>query len=71
MTRRFEFIGGKSAKFWEIEISNSCVTVRWGRLGTGGQQQENLFDDAAADNKHAEKLIAEKTRKGYRESAAA
>jgi predicted DNA-binding WGR domain protein len=40
MTRRFEFFGGISAKFWEIEIKNTSVTVRYGRLGASGQQQE-------------------------------
>ncbi|HEY1602866.1 MAG TPA: WGR domain-containing protein [Pirellulales bacterium] len=71
MTRRFEFVGGNSAKFWEIEINNTSVIVRYGRLGTNGQQQEKHFADTAAAHDHAEKLVAEKTRKGYRETAAA
>jgi DNA ligase-1 len=35
--RRFEFVGGTSAKFWEVSMEGSDVTVRFGRLGTVGQ----------------------------------
>jgi predicted DNA-binding WGR domain protein len=71
MVRRFEFIGGSSAKFWEIEVDGAEVFVHFGRLGVSGQQQQKRFADAAAATKHAEKLIAEKIRKGYRKTAAA
>lgn len=70
MTRRFEFVGGSSAKFWSVSISGSTVTVRYGRLGTGGQCQTRSFTDAAQAQKHAESLIAQKIGKGYRETAA-
>ena len=70
MTRRFEFIGGTSAKFWEIEVNSTSVVVRYGRLGTSGQQQDKVFPDSAAASKHAEKLIAEKIGKGYSETSA-
>ncbi len=42
----------------------SC-TVRYGKIGTNGQTQTKTFADAAAVQKHAEKLISEKTDKGY------
>ncbi len=29
MTRRFEFIGGNLAKFWEVAVSGDDVTVRY------------------------------------------
>jgi DNA ligase-1 len=64
-TRRFEFVEGSSAKFWEITTNDNSVTVRYGRIGTGGQEQTKTFGDAAAAQKHADKLIAEKTSKGY------
>jgi predicted DNA-binding WGR domain protein len=70
MRRRFEFIGGTSAKFWSVEVDGSIVRVQFGRLGIDGQQQEKQFADPAAAAKHAEKLIAEKIRKGYSETAA-
>ena len=63
--RRFELVEGKSAKFWEISTSGSDVTVRFGRLGTNGQTQTKTFGDAAAAQRHADKLIEEKTEKGY------
>src|SRR5688572_23343457 len=31
--RRFEFVEGTSAKFWEIALAGSAFTVTWGRLG--------------------------------------
>ncbi len=40
MTRRFEFVGGKSAKFYEVVVAGSSVTVRypsmsrWRLIGT-------------------------------------
>ena len=37
--RRFEFVGGTSAKFWEISHAGAAVTVRFGRLDTNGQSQ--------------------------------
>jgi DNA ligase 1 len=67
--RHFEFVGGNSAKFWEIEISGTDVNVRYGRLGTTGQTSEKSFPDQAAAQKHADKLIQEKLDKGYVESS--
>jgi predicted DNA-binding WGR domain protein len=49
LRRRYEFVGGPSAKFWEIAQVGSQVTVRFGRLGTNGQPQvKDLGSDAAA-----------------------
>ena len=70
MFRRFEFIGGTSAKFWEVAVIGKEVTVRYGRLGTSGQAQAKSFSDDAKAQKHAETLIAQKSRKGYREAVA-
>lgn len=69
MTRRFEFSGGNSAKFWEVSQANAQVTVRYGRLGTSGQQQTKTLPNAAAACKHVEKLVGQKLAKGYRETA--
>ncbi len=41
------------------------MTVRYGKTGTNGQTQEKVFSDTAAAIKHAEKLVSEKTGKGY------
>lgn len=69
MTRHFEFVGGTSAKFWEITVVGCNTTVRYGRLGTDGQTQTKSFGNPAAAQQHAAKLIGEKTAKGYVETA--
>jgi DNA ligase 1 len=66
-TRRFEFSEGTSNKFWEIAVAGLEVTVRFGRIGTEGQTSVKSFPDAAAATKHVEKLVQQKTGKGYRE----
>ena len=71
MTRRFEFIGGSSAKFWQASIENCTVIVTFGRIGVDGQQVTKSFDNHAAAQKHADKMICEKLRKGYLEVAIA
>jgi len=34
MARRFEFVEGSSAKFWEVSVQGSTLTVVFGKLGT-------------------------------------
>ena len=63
--RYFEFTDDKSSKFWEISQSGCDVTVRYGRIGASGQTQTKSFADEGAAQRHAEKLIGEKTEKGY------
>jgi DNA ligase-1 len=67
-TRRFEYVEGNSSKFWEISVEGADVTVRYGRIGTEGQTKTKSFTDTAAAANHAEKLIEEKTGKGYVEA---
>ncbi|MBI3410510.1 MAG: DNA ligase [Planctomycetes bacterium] len=65
--RRFEFVDGKSEKFWEIGRTGCDVTVRFGRIGANGQTQTKSFSDEAAAVAHVNKLVEEKTEKGYKE----
>ena len=67
-SRRFEFVEGKSNKFWEIAVSGKEVTTRWGRIGSPGQSKTKTFSDDAAAAKFAEKLVVEKTNEGYAEA---
>ena len=67
--RRFELVEDGSRKFWEVDVEGSTVTVRFGRLGTDGQKKAKAHDSPAAAQKDADKLIAEKTKKGYVECA--
>ena len=63
--RRFEFAEGTSSKFWEISAQGKEVTVRYGRIGSEGQSNVKSFPNEAAAAAHVEKLIREKTGKGY------
>ena len=45
------------------------MTVRFGRIGSDGQCLVKSFPDAAAADRHARKLAAEKIDKGYRKVA--
>ena len=69
--RRFEYTDDKSAKFWEIEQSGTDLNIRWGRIGTAGQSQTKNFADAAKAGAAMQKLITEKTGKGYAEAGTA
>jgi predicted DNA-binding WGR domain protein len=63
--RRFEFVEGSSSKFWEIQVEGSSFTTRYGKIGTDGQQSLKEYDSPAKAQAEAEKLIGEKTKKGY------
>lgn len=71
MKRHFEFIGGNSAKFWEATVNGSTVTVCFGRIRTEGQTLTKTLPDATAAQRHADKLIAAKVKKGYVETVPA
>ncbi len=70
-TRVFDFLDGKSSKFWEITQSGEVATVQYGKSGTTGQSQTKTFADTESASKHAQKLIAEKLAKGYVERGGA
>jgi DNA ligase-1 len=67
VVRSFEYHDDKSDKFWEIRTDGTDVTVRFGKVGTQGQSQTKSFPDVAATQRHVNKLIEEKTAKGYEE----
>lgn len=69
--RRFELIEGTSKKFWEILVEGVSVTTRYGRIGTAGQTTAKHEVSAAAAHKLHDKLVSEKTKKGYVEAGAA
>ena len=64
--QRLEFSDGKSNKFWEVGIVGCDLTVRFGRIGTSGQENTKTFADPAVAIKERDKLIKEKIGKGYR-----
>ena len=67
--RRFEFVDGKSFKFWEVTVNDCRVTVNFGRIGTAGHTQTKTFHDADEASRHAAKVTAAKVKKGYAEVA--
>ena len=58
--RRFEFKDGSSSKFWEVAVSENTLTVRFGRIGSTGQEKSKTFATPALAQKEQDKLIAEK-----------
>src|SRR5262245_29105929 len=62
---RYEFVEGKSSKFWEIDLDGSSFVVHYGRIGTTGQSQIKTFSTQELALKELNKLVAEKTKKGY------
>ncbi len=62
---RYEFVEGKSSKFWEATIDGANLIIRFGRIGSEGQTQTKQFTTAEAAQKEHDKLVAEKTKKGY------
>ncbi len=62
---RYVFEEEGSRKFWEVEVSGSEVTTRWGRVGTVGKSKQKAFASADAARREQDKLVAEKLRKGY------
>ncbi|MBD2705641.1 WGR domain-containing protein [Spirosoma sp. BT702] len=68
MTRYFSFTDDKSDKFWQIDTHDTSFTVTFGKRGTTGQSQVKTFDTADRCQREADKLIREKTAKGYVES---
>src|SRR5688572_19485153 len=64
---RYELVEGSSSKFWEIQLDGRSFTTRWGRIGTEGQSQTKSWANPALAQKEYEKLVADKTKKGYRE----
>ncbi len=65
--RRFEFVEGSSSKFWEVKVEDTEQTIRFGKIGTAGQEKVKDFDSPSEAKADTKKLIAEKTGKGYLE----
>jgi uncharacterized protein (TIGR02996 family) len=66
--RTFQLSDAKSHKFWNIDVQGERFTVAFGRVGTAGQSQTKSFASAEQAQAEADKLVREKTSKGYRET---
>ncbi|MFO0728840.1 MAG: DUF4132 domain-containing protein [Myxococcota bacterium] len=65
--RRFEFSEGTSNKFWQAEVKGGELWVTFGKIGTAGQTQVKDLGTAGAAEAAMDKLIQEKSKKGYAE----
>lgn len=65
MRREFQFVEGTSSKFWAITLEGKRHTVEFGKIGTKGQTKTKEFASPAAAKTDADKLVVEKTKKGY------
>ena len=50
-----------------MEVNANRLSVRFGKVGTGGRETVKEFESNSLAEREATKLIAEKTRKGYKE----
>ncbi|MBC8112432.1 MAG: WGR domain-containing protein, partial [Verrucomicrobia bacterium] len=57
-----------SHKFYEVNVEDATVTIRYGRIGTDGQKSTDTLADFSTAKKFAEKKVAEKKKKGYEEA---
>ncbi|SDF49417.1 WGR domain-containing protein [Chitinophaga filiformis] len=69
MRSKFIYQDGNSNKFWDIEINRNQFTVYFGKAGTQGQTQTKEYTSEEECRKAADKLIAEKVKKGYSQVA--
>ena len=65
--RRFEMTDGETRYFWEVETTGSKQKLRFGTF----EEKEKLFEDDAEARENAEKKIAEKVAKGFKEVVSA
>ena len=63
--RTFQYSDARSHKFWNIDVSGKSFTVTYGKVGSAGQSQTKTFPTPEKAQAEADKLIREKTGKGY------
>ncbi|MCU0849318.1 MAG: ankyrin repeat domain-containing protein [Spirochaetes bacterium] len=71
MKKELAYQNDRSNKFWKIETKGKNFTVTYGKAGTGGKTQTKEFDSEDKCKKEADRLIAEKLKKGYTEAGKA
>jgi predicted DNA-binding WGR domain protein len=62
---RLVFHEGASHKFWDARCDGKKLIVRFGKVGTEGQEQEKAFPTAAAASAELAKREGEKRAAGY------
>jgi predicted DNA-binding WGR domain protein len=64
-TSYLELSVGASHKFYEVTVEATRVIIRYGRIGTEGRREENVFASEVQAQAFAQGKIKEKLRKGY------
>jgi len=59
------FVYPKHGAFWSIVVAGSTTRVKWGKVGEEAVLSEKSHADDAAATKFRDKMIREKTNKGY------
>jgi Leucine-rich repeat (LRR) protein/predicted DNA-binding WGR domain protein len=67
MKKYLEYRDEKSSKFWQIKVIGGAHQVRYGKIGSEGKSQVKTFATGEEALKDAEKLVASKLKKGYKE----
>ena len=62
---RYEYRTGVTGQFWEVEVEDTSVVLRWGRLGESGQQHQQAFDTPELAVRRAESLARQKMATGF------
>ena len=65
MLNYFEFKDANISKFWEISLEDKTITMYYGKLNSKGKTSHKELSDADAAQKEFDKLVKEKTKKGY------
>jgi predicted DNA-binding WGR domain protein len=63
--RRFEYIQGNQAKFWEVARKGAVLTVSSGKIGGTPKTRTKQLDDFMAAEQEFDRLIRDKLRRGY------
>jgi predicted DNA-binding WGR domain protein len=70
-TVQLEFEEGTSSKFWRARVEGKTLYVNYGKIGTNGQTQVKELGDPSAARAEYDKLVRDKRKKGYQDSAGA
>lgn len=63
--RRFEYIQGNQAKFWEVARRGATLTISSGRIGGSAKTRTKQLADYMAAEQEFDRLIRDKLRRGY------
>jgi len=69
VTLSLEFQEGTSRKFWQVTVSGSEVSIRFGRISSDGQSSVKKFPDAKKAQEFADRQHQVKLSKGYASGA--